>query len=170
MTSLSLSCTREGNGNPLQYSCLENPRDGGEIGFLKVCSILNSILMIYPRMLLAGRCHLEPQSSCDVRSPSAPTLKLREAVMRRQRVFLPCCLATRALGKPCSALSVKSGMCQKKHPRLVLWVGWNAFIICFYLEVGQLSQVSLGPGIVRGQSLASPAPRAPVVWVWGVIS
>ena len=27
--SLSLSCTREGNGNPLQCSCLENPRDGG---------------------------------------------------------------------------------------------------------------------------------------------
>ena len=26
-TSLSLSCTGEGNGNPLQYSCLENPRD-----------------------------------------------------------------------------------------------------------------------------------------------
>ena len=24
----SLSCTGEGNGNPLQYSCLENPRDG----------------------------------------------------------------------------------------------------------------------------------------------
>nr|XP_020668016.1 sodium/potassium-transporting ATPase subunit beta-1-interacting protein 1 isoform X2 [Pogona vitticeps] len=23
---------------------------------------------------------------------------------------------------------------------LVLWVGWNAFIICFYLEVGHLSQ------------------------------
>ena len=23
------SCTREGNGNPLQYSCLENPRDDG---------------------------------------------------------------------------------------------------------------------------------------------
>ena len=26
---LSLSCTGEGNGNPLQHSCLENPRDGG---------------------------------------------------------------------------------------------------------------------------------------------
>ena len=25
----SLSCTGEGNGNPLQYSCLETPRDGG---------------------------------------------------------------------------------------------------------------------------------------------
>ena len=28
-TSLSLSCVREGNGNPLQCSCLKNPRDGG---------------------------------------------------------------------------------------------------------------------------------------------
>ena len=27
--SLSLSCIWEGNGNPLQCSCLENPRDGG---------------------------------------------------------------------------------------------------------------------------------------------
>ena len=26
--SLSLSCNGEGNGNPLQFSCLENPRDG----------------------------------------------------------------------------------------------------------------------------------------------
>jgi len=25
----SLSCVGEGNGNPLQYSCLENPRDSG---------------------------------------------------------------------------------------------------------------------------------------------
>ena len=28
-TSLSLSCIGEGNGNPLQCSCLENPRDWG---------------------------------------------------------------------------------------------------------------------------------------------
>ena len=27
--SLLLSCIEEGNGNPLQCSCLENPRDGG---------------------------------------------------------------------------------------------------------------------------------------------
>ena len=26
---LSLSCIGEGNGNPLQYSCLQNPMDGG---------------------------------------------------------------------------------------------------------------------------------------------
>ena len=29
VTSLSLSRTGEGNGNPLQYSCLQNPRDRG---------------------------------------------------------------------------------------------------------------------------------------------
>ena len=31
VTSLSLftSCIGEGNGNPFQYSCLKNPRDGG---------------------------------------------------------------------------------------------------------------------------------------------
>ena len=27
----SLSCSEEGNGNPLQCSCLENPRDGGAL-------------------------------------------------------------------------------------------------------------------------------------------
>ena len=27
----SLSCTGEGNGNPLQCSCLENPREGGSL-------------------------------------------------------------------------------------------------------------------------------------------
>ena len=26
---VSLSCIGEGNGNPLQYSCLEDPRDEG---------------------------------------------------------------------------------------------------------------------------------------------
>ena len=26
-----LSCIGEGNGNPLQYSCLENPRDRGRL-------------------------------------------------------------------------------------------------------------------------------------------
>ena len=30
----SLSCLGEGNGNPLHYSCLENPRDGSLVGCL----------------------------------------------------------------------------------------------------------------------------------------
>ena len=34
----SLSCIGEGNGNPLQCSCLENPRDGGAWWLLSVGS------------------------------------------------------------------------------------------------------------------------------------
>ena len=37
----SLSCTGEGNGNPLQCSCLENPRDGGAWG-AAVCGVTES--------------------------------------------------------------------------------------------------------------------------------
>jgi len=32
----SLSCIGEGNGNPFQCSCLENPRDGGAWGLLSM--------------------------------------------------------------------------------------------------------------------------------------
>ena len=32
----SLSCIGEGNGNPLQCSCLENPRDRGAGGLLSI--------------------------------------------------------------------------------------------------------------------------------------
>ena len=34
----SLSCTGEGNGNPLQCFCLENPRDGVPGGLLSIGS------------------------------------------------------------------------------------------------------------------------------------
>ena len=37
----SLSCTGEGNGNPLQCSCLENPRDGGA-WWANVCGVAQS--------------------------------------------------------------------------------------------------------------------------------
>ena len=38
---LSLSCIGEGNGNPLQCSCLENPRDGGG-WWAAVCGVTQS--------------------------------------------------------------------------------------------------------------------------------
>ena len=37
----SLSCTGEGKGNPLQCSCLENPRDGGA-WWAAVCGVAQS--------------------------------------------------------------------------------------------------------------------------------
>ena len=36
-----LSCTGEENGNPLQCSCLENPRDGGAL-WAAVCGVAQS--------------------------------------------------------------------------------------------------------------------------------
>ena len=37
----SLACIGEGNGNPLQHSCLENPGDGGAWG-ATVCGVTES--------------------------------------------------------------------------------------------------------------------------------
>ena len=37
----SLSCLGKGNGNPLQCSCLENPRDGGA-WWAAVCGVAQS--------------------------------------------------------------------------------------------------------------------------------
>ena len=38
---ISLSCIGEGNGNPLQCSCLENPRDG-EAWWAAICGVAQS--------------------------------------------------------------------------------------------------------------------------------
>ena len=38
---ISLSCIGEGNGSPLQYSCLENPRDWGA-WWAAVCGVAQS--------------------------------------------------------------------------------------------------------------------------------
>lgn len=38
---------------------------------------------------------------------------------------------------------------------LVLWVGWNSFIICFYLEVGNLSQVGSAPRVIVTTTIVS---------------
>ena len=53
----SLSCTGEGNGNPLQCSCLENPRDGGawwlpSLGSHRVGHDWSDLAAAYPQFLL----------------------------------------------------------------------------------------------------------------------
>ena len=61
----SLSCIGEGNGNPLQCSCLENPREGGawwaavygvaqSLSFLPSCDLLEDndyVFVWYPYCL-----------------------------------------------------------------------------------------------------------------------
>ena len=78
----SLSCIGEGNGNPLQYSCLENPRDRGAwwatvYGVaqsqtrLKQLSSSSSIcisevIVISPGNLDSSFCFIQPSVSHDV--------------------------------------------------------------------------------------------------------
>ena len=50
----SLSCTGEGNGNPLQWSCLENPRDGEPGGLPS----LGSHRVGHDWSDLAAACHI----------------------------------------------------------------------------------------------------------------
>ena len=59
----SLSCTGEGNGNPLQCSCLEKPRDGGA-WWAAVCGVAQS------------RTRLKQLSSSSSRDfPGSPVVK-----------------------------------------------------------------------------------------------
>ena len=82
----SLSCIREGNGNPLQCSCLENPRDGGAWGAavygvaqsqtrLKRLSSSSSSHTVFH----GGCTHLHPRQQC---------------ANAHQRLFVACLMIT----------------------------------------------------------------------------
>ena len=55
----SLSCTGEGNGNPLQYSCLENPMDG-EAWWAAIYGVSQSRTRL---KWLSSRDHLQKEPS-----------------------------------------------------------------------------------------------------------
>ena len=67
----SLSCIGEGNGNPLQCSCLENPRDGGA-WWAAVCGVVQS------------RTRLKRLSSSSSTSTSLGLSNLLESAHRTQ--------------------------------------------------------------------------------------
>ena len=54
----SLSCIGEGNGNPLQCSCLENPRDGGAwwAAVYGIDDIVNKVLLLLSRFSRVQLC------------------------------------------------------------------------------------------------------------------
>ena len=72
----SLSCIAEGNGNPLQCSCLENPRDGGAWW-----AAIYGVAQSWTRLKRLSACHLsgaeadngqaENGSGCALPSPHA---------------------------------------------------------------------------------------------------
>ena len=59
----SLSCIGEGNGNPLQCSCLENPRDGGA-WWAAVYGVAQSRTRL--KQLSSSSSKAEPQNSQQV--------------------------------------------------------------------------------------------------------
>ena len=54
----SLSCFGEGNGNPLQCSCLENPRDGG-VWWAAVSGVAQSRTRLKRLCSSSSKCKLE---------------------------------------------------------------------------------------------------------------
>ena len=77
----SLSCIGEGNGNPLQRSCLENPRDGSLVG-CRLCGRTESDMteVTQQHILLTIPSHLAYLCLCSsladfIQSSSADTLQ-----------------------------------------------------------------------------------------------
>ena len=70
----SLSCIREGNGNPLQCSCLENPRDGGVwwAAVYRVAQSRTQLKRLSSSSVGSGRRMISPQQlfKSQVSSPS----------------------------------------------------------------------------------------------------
>ena len=59
----SLSCIGEGHGNPLQCSCLENPRDGGA-WWAAVCGVAQSPTRLKRLSSSSSRLTITSQYSC----------------------------------------------------------------------------------------------------------
>ena len=79
----SLSCIGEGNGNPLQCSCLENPRDWGA-WWAAVYEVAQSHTRL--KRLSSGR-----SSSLSDCYPLVPSFSFRRIMLSRERgiVFIP---------------------------------------------------------------------------------
>ena len=65
----SLSCTGEGNGNPLQCSCLENPRDG-EAWWAAIYGIAQSQTRL--EQLSSSRSEAKPETLVSSQGISKP--------------------------------------------------------------------------------------------------
>ena len=100
----SLSCTGEGNGNPLQCSCLENPRDGrawwtavygvaqGRTRLKRLSSSnssrVNSVVIVSPAMFKPWNHKMRPMSLFEEpQSSPIPTESVRGKGRIRRRFF-----------------------------------------------------------------------------------
>ena len=97
----SLSCIEEGNGNPLQYSCLENPKDGGA-WWAAVSGVAQSRTRL---KRLSSSSSFRKRTRC-------PKTSTAECLKRRlSRLHLPAAAWGTAVGVP--AGGSKESYCQK---------------------------------------------------------
>ena len=66
----SLSCTGEGHGNPFQYSCLENPRDGGA-WWAAICGVARSRTRL-KRLSSSSKQHVTAAAAKSLQSRPTP--------------------------------------------------------------------------------------------------
>ena len=87
----SLSCIGEGNGNPLQCSCLENPRDGGA-WWAAIYGVAQSRMWLKRLSSSSSRWHSDEESICQCRRCSF-NLWVKKTPLRKKwqptQVFLP---------------------------------------------------------------------------------
>lgn len=73
-----------------------------------------------------------------VKFPSVVSLHL---VHSDSKVWTGLILSSASHSHPLPSLSLPLSLCPQYAAWLVVWMTWNVFIICFYLEVGDLSRV-----------------------------
>ena len=73
----SLSCIGEGNGNPLQCSCLKNPRDGGA-WWAAVCGIAQSWTRLMQLSSSRARQRSQEEPGCEAFEPVANRRRCRK--------------------------------------------------------------------------------------------
>ena len=81
----SLSCTGEGNGNPLQCSCLENPRDGGA-WWAAVCGVAQSQTRL--KRLSRSSKLLKINNYFSTLNPSQRTEVLQSSLLTYSSIYL----------------------------------------------------------------------------------
>ena len=105
----SLSCIGEGNGNPLQCSCLENPRDGGA-WWAAVYGVSQSRTRLKRLSSSSSSCNRGPQTvwlqttvtdSLIVLKARAPNQEVGRALSPLQNPGETCACFFQLLGLPC---------------------------------------------------------------------
>ena len=148
----SLSCIGEGNGNPLQYSCLENPRDGeacwaavsgvaqSQTRLKRLSSSSNTTLATRnEKHWSRGRCRVTGQKH--VRSDKALNQKLQKQIPRGKvcKTWHLHCVRPGSICNP----GGEQALPQSVHTQNFKLQGWSNKISSFWPLINESSTVGM---------------------------